>query len=140
MIGNPLRTRGAPPYTGLTRAARRLATAVGRAFMWISSNSTLFILCMVPFAVACQRKAPGPEECHDLAVRWVGSVRWGTAGGPRGRRTRVVTDDDVVLERTTACLTTPYDKELIECVRAGRAIMQCYEAFEARHGAGLTRP
>lgn len=95
---------------------------------------------MVPLAVACQRKAPGPEECHDLAVRWVGSVRWGSGVGPRGRRTRVVTDDDVVLERTTACLTTPYDRELIECVRAGRAIVQCYEAFEARHGAGLTRP
>jgi hypothetical protein len=95
---------------------------------------------MVPLAVACQRKAPGPEECHDLAVRWVGAVRWGAGTGVRGRRVRVASDEDAVLERTTECLTTPYDRELIECVRARGTIVPCYEAFEARREGRLTSP
>jgi hypothetical protein len=103
-------------------------------------ESTLFLLCMVPLAVACQRKAPGPDECHDLAVRWVGAVRGGLGAGHRGRRARSAGDDDAVLERTTKCLTTPYDRALVECVRSSGAIVQCYEAFEARHEARLARP
>jgi hypothetical protein len=108
--------------------------------MWISTKSTLFLFCMVPLAVACQRKAPGPEECHALAVRWVNAVRWGGGAAPRGRRVRFAQEDDAVLERTTLCLTTPYDRELVECVRVRGAIVDCYEAFEARHGVGLTQP
>jgi hypothetical protein len=140
MIGNRLRTRGPLLFTGQTTAAQRPAAAIRGAFMWISSKSTFFLFCMVPLAVACQRKAPGPEECHDLAVRWVSTVRWGGGAPVRGGRARVAPDDDAVLERTTRCLTTPYDRELVECVRVrGGAIVDCYEAFEARHGVGLTR-
>ena len=142
MIGNPLRTRGPRLLTGQTRDARGLAAAVAGAFIWFFAKSTLFLFCMVPLAVACQRKAPGPEECHDLAVRWVGAVRWGSGAGVgvRGRRVRAAPEDGAVLERTTACLTTPYDRELVECVRASSAIVACYEAFEARHAGRLTRP
>jgi hypothetical protein len=140
MIGNPLRTKGPILFTGLTRAAQRPASAIRGASLWISWKSTLLTFCMVPLAIACQRKAPGPEECHELAVRWVGSVRGGPGVGLRGRRARVAANDDAVLERTTACLTTPYDRVLLECVRASGAIVQCYEAFEARREARLTRP
>jgi hypothetical protein len=49
-------------------------------------------------------------------------------------------DDDVVLERTNTCLTTPYDRELIACADAKQDVVQCYKAFEfRRRGAGLPR-
>lgn len=134
MIGNPLRTGGPLSITGQTRVPLRLVAAIRGASMWISSKPIFFLFCMVPLAVACQRKAPGPEECHDLAVRWVNAVRWGGGVAPRGRRVRFARDDDAVLERTTLCLTTPYDRQLVECVRVRGAIVDCYEAFEARHG------
>jgi hypothetical protein len=140
MIGNPLRTRGPFSSTGHTRGPRRLTAAIRGAFMRISSNLPFFLFCMVPLAVACQRKAPGPEECHDLAVRWVNAVRWGGGLAPRGRHVRFARDDDAVLERTTLCLTTPYDRELLECVRVRGTIVDCYEAFEARHGGMRTQP
>jgi hypothetical protein len=140
MIGNSLRTGGPLSFTGQTRCARWVLGPIRAALGWISTQPTFFLICMVPLAVACQRKAPGPEECHDLAVRWVKSVRWGAAAGPRGRRARLLPDEDAVLERTTVCLTTPYDRELVDCVRARGDIVQCYEAFEGRHRVGLTQP
>jgi hypothetical protein len=140
MIGNSLRTGGRLSFTGQTRSARWALVAIQAALGWFFTPRTFFLFCMVPLAVACQRKAPGPEECHDLAVRWVKSVRSAAAVGPRGRRPRLLPDEDAVLERTTVCLTTPYDRELVDCVRARGDIVQCYEAFEARHRVGLTQP
>ena len=140
MIGNSLRTGRLRWFTGQNRPAQRPPAALLWAFTRVFMRSMVFLICMMPVAVACQRKAPGPEECHDLAVRWVNSVRFGGGAGLRGRRIRLAPDDDAVLERTTKCLTTPYDRELVECVRASGEILQCYRAFEARHGDALTRP
>jgi hypothetical protein len=77
----------------------------------------------------CARRAPGPEECHDLALYWV-----------LGPRARVVqrfgpAAEEAILDRTTKCLTTPYDRELVQCVTAGGPTRRCLAAFESRHRA-----
>jgi len=84
---------------------------------------------LVTSIAGCERRAPGPDECHDLAVAWV-----------RGARARRIPDEqlsrateEAILERTTDCLTTPYDKELVQCVTAGSAAHACLGGFEARH-------
>lgn len=73
-----------------------------------------------------------------MAVRWVESTGW------RGalRRGQVGEDEfeDEVLKRTTLCITTPYDRDLVACVDARRAVLACYQAFESRHGAVLVPP
>jgi hypothetical protein len=79
----------------------------------------------------CGRKAPGPEECHALALQ----LELGAAARmPRHQRVRAsVVSEDAILERTTECLTTPYDRELVGCVTAGASPALCVRAFEARH-------
>jgi hypothetical protein len=116
--GSHSAARGRPPFA-------RILTG----FPFSAVLSAVLLL-----AVGCGRKAPGPEECHDLAVRWVGAVgRRGGDGSPL-RRIRAPLEDDAVLERTTLCLTTPYDRELVTCVQTRGSVVQCYRAFEARHG------
>ena len=81
---------------------------------------------------ACARRAPGPDECHDLAVRWVlterGARYWRLGRGA----------DSEVLERTTECLTTPYDRDLVQCVTSGAAPRACLRSFQARRGSAIT--
>lgn len=81
---------------------------------------------------ACTRKAPGPEECHALARAWVAKER-----SRPGRFPGLVLEPpaDAVLERTNECLTTPYDRELVECIGAGAAPRGCFAAFVVRRGA-----
>jgi hypothetical protein len=82
------------------------------------------------FATACERRAPGPDECHDLALAWVLGVR---PSRLQGRRLGA-NAQQAILERTTDCLTTPYDKELVQCVTGGGASPRtCLVGFEARH-------
>jgi hypothetical protein len=82
--------------------------------------------------VSCARRAPGPEECHALAVQWVArepsvvSRRWGNLV--------LEPADSRVLDRTTECLTVPYDRELVSCVGSGAPPRLCLGAFEARRG------
>jgi hypothetical protein len=40
--------------------------------------------------------------------------------------------EEAVLDRTTECLTTPYDHELVQCVTAGAPPRGCLATFEAR--------
>ena len=77
----------------------------------------------------CARRAPGPDECHDLALYWV-----------LGPRARVVqrfgpAAEEAILDRTTKCLTTPYDRELVQCVTTGAPTRRCLAAFEERRRA-----
>ncbi|HVW27324.1 MAG TPA: hypothetical protein VHC69_18295 [Polyangiaceae bacterium] len=38
-----------------------------------------------------------------------------------------------ILDRTTECLTTPYDRQLVQCVTEGAAPRACMVGFENRH-------
>jgi hypothetical protein len=90
-------------------AARRLARLAA------------FCLCSLS---ACERKAPSPEECLEFAMRGL------RINDQRLLAVPAVKDkvDAVVVK----CLTTPYDKELIRCVRARSAAQSCLLEFDAR--------
>lgn len=74
----------------------------------------LFIVLVSAFVTACARKAPGPEECHAFAERWV------QVEGVRLPRSRLFLPEDVVGEavylKTLECLSTPYERAFVECV------------------------
>jgi len=73
---------------------------------------------------SCQRKAPGPDECVAFAKVWV--QRRPVAAG----HALVAPDpfDDLVRD----CLTTPYDRVLVECVINGKAPERCRREFARR--------
>lgn len=92
----------------------------------------LAALCVVGLP-SCQRKLPGPEECHALAERWLAVASSGRSRHPTTQR-EVVLVDDTVFQLTTECLTRPYDREMVACVTSGGAPRACLASFEARTG------
>jgi hypothetical protein len=84
-----------------------------------------FLVCfLLTLALACDRKAPSPEECLDFAMRGL------RVNDERLLAVPAVKDkvDEVVIK----CLTTPYDKALIGCVKTRSSTQSCLVEFEAR--------
>jgi hypothetical protein len=77
-------------------------------------------------ASACQRKAPGPEECARFAETVVGAGRYITP---------VIAAQ--IETQTQECLTRPYDRELLRCVLLTRQARVCLASFRARTGSDL---
>ncbi len=73
------------------------------------------------FALGCQRKAPGPEECARFAEAVVG-------GG--GYITPVISAQ--IERQIQECLTRPYDRELMDCVLVTHHAHGCLSSFRAR--------
>lgn len=73
---------------------------------------------------SCRRKAPGPDECVAFAKVWVQQDKISL------RRALVGADpfDDLVRE----CLTTPFDRELVECALSGTAPQRCRAEYRRR--------
>jgi hypothetical protein len=78
-------------------------------------------------AAACQRKAPGPEECHVFAKRVVARVS--------GQALEWANAKEAVDDLTVRCLTTPFSRSLLACVQAGGRVADCFAA----HGVRLER-
>lgn len=78
-------------------------------------------LAMIP---GCERKAPSPDECLEYAaiVRGFSSKIQLALAVDKARM-------DVEVEK---CLTTPYDKELIACVKHRAGSRSCQLEFIAR--------
>lgn len=79
--------------------------------------------------LACERKAPGPEECLQFADAWMR-----TEGAERGSR---LAAEDAFDQLVVRCLTEPYDRELVSCVVSGAPRERCRidyaRRLEARH-------
>lgn len=88
----------------------------------------IYCCFLASFGLGCQRKAPGPEECRAYAYRAVGVTRT-----EQLRRAEVRESVD---DLTVKCLTTPYDRELLQCVEATGRVHACTRAFSARYSAG----
>ncbi len=104
----------------MTRAAesRRLRTA------------PMMIACLL-LALACSRKAPGPAECNEFALRAVGV-----------RDERMLAIDGVrkaVDELTVRCLVTPFDRELLRCSEE-LGLRVCLAEFQRRSGPAPELP
>ena len=74
--------------------------------------------------LACQRKAPGPQECHRFALQVHGIDEDAVALPPP---VKAVIDDV-----TVKCLTTPFDRELLRCVDEGRGTQRCVAEYNRR--------
>ncbi len=74
--------------------------------------------------VGCQRKAPGPFECQEIAARSLGI------------RTREQLSDPRVREAydafTHECLTTPFDRRLVRCLEETGRTRACFIDFQQR--------
>ncbi len=81
----------------------------------ISAASTL---------LACERKAPSQEECLDYAML---TLRINDT-----RLLAVPAVSDKLDELVVKCLTTPFDKQLIQCVKTRSAARSCMYEFEDR--------
>jgi hypothetical protein len=70
---------------------------------------SLFVL------VGCARRAPGPEECLQLAETW--------------SRSRLVfgeqTGEQAFEELTVRCLTQPFEREFVQCVNKRGLLKAC---------------
>jgi hypothetical protein len=82
----------------------------------------LFFLALV--LGACQRKAPGPEECVHYAYRAVGVVQ--------AEELERASVREKVDELTRICLVTPFDREFISCVEATGRTRACGAEFGYR--------
>lgn len=106
---------GAEPQRGVVASGRLMSLRVHLAALLALS------------AAACQRKAPGPEECREFAYQAVGVTRAEQLRRPDVRES--------VDDLTMRCLTTPFDRELLQCVQMTGRLRACKAAFDARHNA-----
>ena len=90
-----------------------------RSAVRLGSSLLVFVLMG-----ACQRKAPSPEECLEFAMRGLHID---------DERLLAVPDvKDKVDAVVVKCLTTPYDKELIGCVKLRPTARSCMLEFDER--------
>lgn len=85
----------------------------------------LWTVCLSVLLVSgCERKAPSTDECLGFAMRRLGINDERLLSFPAFK--------DKVNEVVIKCLTTPYDKELISCVKLRSATQSCLLEFDAR--------
>jgi hypothetical protein len=89
------------------------------------------VLAIATATIACARKAPGPLECHEIAVAWERYEAPVVADRLTGQL-RAVLSESRITERTRLCLVTPFDREVLDCVRSGKDVTRCFLALERR--------
>ena len=80
---------------------------------------------------ACERKAPGPDECQAFAYRALG-IR-------ESRDLMLPGAMDKAEDLTRDCLTTPFDRTLLRCVEETGRARYCLEDFQSRRKLALRR-
>ncbi|HSC87632.1 MAG TPA: hypothetical protein VLC09_10195 [Polyangiaceae bacterium] len=79
---------------------------------WLGQGALAGLLSLL-LVSGCESRLPGPLECEALALQVTGVQRQSDLRDPRVRA--------LVQKVTSDCLTTPYDRELVQCVdRLGR--------------------
>jgi hypothetical protein len=89
-----------------------------------SMRHTRFGFLLVALAVSsCERRAPGPDECTQHALRVVEAL---------GVPLETPQVSEAYQSEISRCLTTPYDRQLVRCVEERGATRRCYQEFELR--------
>jgi len=78
---------------------------------------TLALVGALGGGLACQRKAPGPDECLAFAKIWLQQRKFESVLAQAPDRAF----DELVL----SCLTEPYDRTLVECVISRQRPERC---------------
>jgi hypothetical protein len=95
------------------------------AVRWLNLYAGIFVVALASLA-GCERSAPGPAACGELAKRW---VALGVRNTPVVSSAAVASSVD---EIARLCVTTPFDREVIRCAEAGGGPTRCLQAFEDR--------
>jgi hypothetical protein len=140
----------APRWSGAPRAlATRLVqcnvfAGVGQEVLLLPSGVLPPILdsmsvvrwpCLLALALAslagCNRAAPRPERCEELALIWHGVMSPGVRKMPQSPPIRLPADVAVSVQRMTLrCITEPFDSEFVRCINEGNPRMSCRQYFE----------
>jgi hypothetical protein len=91
---------------------------------WSRTWPGLFVLCAAGLSSSCERKAPNQEQCLDFAMHMlaINDARLLAVPGVSEKLDALV----------VKCLTTPYDKQLIKCVKTRTSARSCIYEFEDR--------
>jgi hypothetical protein len=93
------------------------------------ARGILTALVSVLAASACQRQAPGPEECEAVAVQLIRTA----AARQLARGAELSIRESDVEAIALECLTTPFDRKLVDCVVERRGEPRaCIAAFKDR--------
>lgn len=92
----------------------------------IGVRARVFVLLAACSLQGCTRKAPSPLECERAA--------YALAGVSDRRMLQSPEVKSVVDDITVECLTTPYDRALLDCFEQTGAANACYGQFRLRHG------
>jgi hypothetical protein len=88
----------------------------------LTSGTLVFALILaMGTIVGCQRRAPGPWECEQHALRVAKSVGLDAPQAKQSYQSEI-----------SRCLTKPYDRELVRCVEERGPSRRCYQEFERR--------
>jgi hypothetical protein len=92
----------------------------------VRARAQRLLLCgfLAAGLTSCRRKAPGPDECVAFAKVWMQRQRADTR--------RPLASADPFDELVRDCLTTPYDRALVECVTNGKAPDRCRSDYARR--------
>ena len=83
------------------------------------------IMAFFLLLIACSRKAPGPAECNEFALRAV---------GVRDERMLAIERVRTAVDNLTVqCLVTPFDRELMRCTEE-LGLRVCLADFQRRSG------
>jgi hypothetical protein len=92
-------------------------------------------MVIVLAASACRREAPGPEECEAVAVQLIRT----TAARQLARGVELPIRESDVEAIALECLTTPFDRKLVDCVVEQRGEPRaCITAFKDRRAREST--
>lgn len=80
----------------------------------------------------CSRKAPGPDACFAFALHALDIQDRQLLRVPRIKQ-----EVDALTDK---CLTTPFDRRLVQCVHGPRDIPACFANFERRHPRRIQQP
>jgi hypothetical protein len=89
------------------------------------------IMAFFLLPLACSRKAPGPAECNEFALRAV---------GVRDERMLAIERVRTAVDNLTVqCLVTPFDRELLRCTEE-LGLRVCLADFQRRAGPSPAIP
>jgi hypothetical protein len=88
-----------------------------------------FLISVLAACGGCERKAPGPAECVRFAY-----LAYGVARVDAALPGRIQGHVDALIR---TCLTSPYDRMLLQCFEETRQMRTCLREFEARQGRNV---
>jgi hypothetical protein len=123
----------AQSHTGAWGHPVRPLSRPGRGQRGATGARPLLLTLLLGVGSACERQAPGPEACGNLALRWAGPPEPEEYAGGRVRSARAAGVEEIA----RLCVTTPFDRAVIQCAEEGGTPERCLHGFRDRRRRAL---